>query len=224
VLVRDPSQVSVVRADGTVSLHAGETGTAVHHEGVFGQPFMSTPYSVLVDRDAEGNVGLRCDACMGVWWAEGSRATLVTADGVVGSPGGFRFAAAPSAVTVGAEEVDLRIPSCLLKAKGCVVPVDTVLSTPRQNVLEIRSRRATHPAIGALLLSVGATNMLAGAVVVAGAFPHTTPIMRAAFAAPMLTLGASFSGAGIWHLTAAPQEHVTHLGPADRPSAGAAGE
>jgi hypothetical protein len=215
VLVRDPSQVSVLRADGTVSLHAGETGAAVHKEGEFGRPFLTTPYSVLVERGAEGNVGLRCEACMATWWARGSSATLVTAEGVVGPWTGVRgLSSTDSALTIGPEEVHLSVPRCLLQGKRCQVPVETLLSTPRENVLEIRSRRATVPAIGALLLGMGAVDMLAGTTVAAGVFPRIPPAVRAAVAAPVITLGGSFSAAGIWHLVSPPREQVTHLDPA----------
>jgi hypothetical protein len=215
VRVRDPQQVSVLRADGTVSLGAGETGAAVHKEGEFGRPFLTTPYSVLVERDAEGNVGLRCDACMAAWWAHGNSATLVTAEGAVGPWTGVRaLSSKDSALTIGPEEVHLSVATCLLSGKRCQVPVETLLSTPRENVLEIRRRRATVPAIGALLLSFGAVNVLAGTTVAAGVFPRISPAVRAAVASPVITLGATFSSFGIWHLVSPPQEQVIRLGPA----------
>jgi hypothetical protein len=216
VRVRDPHQVSVVRADGTVSLPAGELDAAVHQEGELGRPFLTTPYRVIVERDAEGSIALHCDACMDAWWARGSHPTLVTADGILGPSTSARFLSSrpASTVTIGAEEVHLHVPSCLLQAKRCQVPVEALLSTPRENVLEIRRRRAPVPAIGALLLGFGAVPLATGVTVAAGGFPRSSTPVRAVVATPMIAAGVTFSSIGIWHLAAPAQEQVIHLGPA----------
>jgi hypothetical protein len=224
VRVRDPSQVSVLRADGTVALPAGEPGSAVYKEGVFGGPLFKTPYIAVVERDAQGNVGLRCDACADAWWTESRSPTVVTvttglrrpdatAVAFLGPAVGVNLLGAPaSAVTLGAHEVDLRVKTCLLPGRSCEVPVDVLLATPRQNVIAIRRVRSPQQTMGAVLLAFGVVPMIGGATIAAGAVGSRLSVRtRALVATPVIALGAAFSAAGIWHLAAPVEERVIPL-------------
>src|SRR5262249_46288811 len=137
--------------------------------------------------------------------------TVVTASGILGPTVGISRLGT-SAVTVGVEEVDLRIQACLLSGKSCRVPIEAMLATPRQNVLDIRRLGTTQPAIGALLLRFGA--MFGGAASAVGSIRWLSTRDRILAAMPLVTVGVTLSGVGIWHLTTPAREQVTRLAPA----------
>jgi hypothetical protein len=214
VRVRDPDRVSVERADGTISLPAGVPGTAIQDEGVFGRPFVPTSYRVLAERDRAGNIALHCDGCEDAWWANGHGTTLLTSDGALRPVTTVSLlSSSASAVTLGAEELDLQVPACLLASRRCEVHVEALLSTPRENVIDIRRRESPHRPMGSLLLGISAAPIAVGALLAAGKIVRLGPGERALVATPLLTVGAAFSAAGIWHLTAPVEETLTVIQP-----------
>jgi hypothetical protein len=213
VLVRDPHQVSVLRADGTISLPAGdEPAAAVHREGVYRPLFTPVPYRAVVERDAAGSITLRCEGCSDDWWVSRWSPTLVTGEGALFPVTGI----SSSAVNLGPHEVDLRVRTCLLSPRGkgrCRLDVEAQLATPLENVVEIRRSRSPFRPLGGVLLAFGVFPMFAGATVAAGVLGRRFDTRdRILMAAPLFTLGGAFSASGIWYLTAPAEEQVIHPG------------
>ena len=200
--MRDPHQVRVTRLDGEGILPTSADPAVVPVEGAYLNSFTSTPYRVLLQRDAAGELTLRCEGC------DGRSLTLLNAAGVMTPVTYGDVIPEPSRLSLDAQGVAFEAPSCVFaRGRRCTVRAATILATPWSNVADVHRVRFTLPPLGAGLLGMSLIPL--GVCVASAAVRHGDPRVQVPVSAAFLAGGVAVMITGIWHLTAPPvEEHA----------------
>jgi hypothetical protein len=194
VHVRDNAQVTLESLEGAPLLPPGTETTDAHlADGAYWvPPFRKVTYEIRGQREPDGAIALRCDACLV------SHLPLLRADGEMLPAYSWRVGYEPSRITSSYED------ACLEPAQRglCDARAPVRLTVPREDVVDVRRRSTPVRAVGYLFAGVS--------VIALGMF--TAVALRDHDAAPYAAVAAipflAFGGVGLWQLLAPVKEEV----------------